>query len=176
MIHRYAMLAGIALANAAPLAAQTAQFDPARLSSHVQTLSADAFEGRAPATPGETKTVAYLVDQFAKAGLQPGGEIVNGQRQWTQRVPLLQSDIAGTPHLEFRTPRGAVPLTQGEQISVRSPLNGQKQVAVNGGEVKVRIKDNAPAIEITPAAPKAPRGGSKPKAKASKRKAEPKAE
>ena len=132
MIHRSALLAGIALAIAAPLAAQTAQFDPARLSQHVQTLSADAFEGRAPATPGETKTVAYLVDQFAKAGLQPGGEIVNGQRQWTQRVPLLQSDIAGTPHLEFRTPRGALPLAQGEQISVRSPLNGQKQVAVNG--------------------------------------------
>jgi ATP-dependent Clp protease ATP-binding subunit ClpA len=26
---------------------------------------------------------------------------------------------------------------------------------VNGGEVKVRIKDNAPAFEITPAPPKA---------------------
>jgi ATP-dependent Clp protease ATP-binding subunit ClpA len=35
---------------------------------------------------------------------------------------------------------------------------------VNGGEVKVRIKDNAPAFEITPAAPKAARG--RPKAKA----------
>ncbi len=47
---------------------------------------------------------------------------------------------------------------------------------VNGGEVKVRIKDNAPAFEITPAAPKAAKG--KPastKAKA-RRKAEPKAE
>ena len=47
---------------------------------------------------------------------------------------------------------------------------------VNGGEVKVRIKDNAPAFEITPAAPKAARGGAKPKAKAGGRKAEPKAE
>ncbi len=131
MIHRSTLLAGIALVLAAPLAAQTAQFDPARLSGHVQTLSADACEGRAPATPGETKTVAYLVDQFAKAGLQPGGEVVNGLRQWTQRVPLLKSDIAGAPHLEFRTPAGAVPLTQGEQIAVRAPLNGQKQVAVN---------------------------------------------
>ena len=36
---------------------------------------------------------------------------------------------------------------------------------VNGGEVKVRIKDNAPAFEITPAAPKAARGkAAKPKA------------
>ncbi len=135
MIHRSTLLAGLALATAGPLAAQTVQFDPARLSSHVQTLSADAFEGRAPATPGEAKTVAYLVDQFTKAGVQPGGEVVNGQRQWTQRVPLLKSDIVGAPHLEFRTPRGAVPLTQGEQIAVRAPLNGQKQVAVNGAPV-----------------------------------------
>ena len=38
---------------------------------------------------------------------------------------------------------------------------------VNGGEVKVRIKDNAPAFELTPAPPKA----SKTKPKAAKKKA-----
>jgi ATP-dependent Clp protease ATP-binding subunit ClpA len=40
---------------------------------------------------------------------------------------------------------------------------------VNGGEVKVRIKDNAPAFELTPAPPKAVKGrpkGAKPKADA----------
>jgi ATP-dependent Clp protease ATP-binding subunit ClpA len=38
---------------------------------------------------------------------------------------------------------------------------------VNGGEVKVRIKDNAPAFEMTPAAPKAVKGkAAKPKADA----------
>jgi ATP-dependent Clp protease ATP-binding subunit ClpA len=39
---------------------------------------------------------------------------------------------------------------------------------VNGGEVKVRIKDNAPAFEITPAAPKPTKakGNGKAKAKA----------
>jgi ATP-dependent Clp protease ATP-binding subunit ClpA len=35
---------------------------------------------------------------------------------------------------------------------------------VNGGEVKVRIKDNAPSFEIVPAPPKAAKA--KPKAKA----------
>ena len=38
---------------------------------------------------------------------------------------------------------------------------------VNGGEVKVRIKDNAPAFEITPAAPKAAKA--KPKKPAKKK-------
>jgi ATP-dependent Clp protease ATP-binding subunit ClpA len=34
---------------------------------------------------------------------------------------------------------------------------------INGGEVQVRIKDNAPSFEITPAPPKVKKG--KPKAK-----------
>jgi len=37
---------------------------------------------------------------------------------------------------------------------------------VNGGEVKVRIKDNAPAFEIVPAAPKPSKVKPKDKAKA----------
>jgi ATP-dependent Clp protease ATP-binding subunit ClpA len=36
---------------------------------------------------------------------------------------------------------------------------------VNGGEVKVRIKDNAPSFEIVPAPPKAAKARPKPKAK-----------
>ena len=132
MIRHIWLFAGAAALLTTPLAAQTVQFDPAKISRHVQTLSADDFEGRAPATPGETKTVDYLVRSFQEAGLQPGGDAVDGKRQWTQRVPLLKSDIVSAPHLEFRTARGAVPLTQGEQIAVRSPLNGQKQVAING--------------------------------------------
>jgi len=41
---------------------------------------------------------------------------------------------------------------------------------VNGGEVKVRIKDNAPAFEIVPAAPKPSKAKAK-SAKATKKKA-----
>ncbi|WP_374407567.1 M28 family metallopeptidase [Pelagerythrobacter sp.] len=50
-----------------------------------RTLSSDEFEGRLPGTAGEAKTVAYLVEQFAKAGLQPGN---NGS--WFQEVPLVE--------------------------------------------------------------------------------------
>jgi Zn-dependent M28 family amino/carboxypeptidase len=127
-------LGASALALAAvPLAAQTGPtFDTKRLARHVQTLGSDAYEGRAPATPSEQKTVDYLVREFRAAGLRPGGELIAGKRQWTQRVPLLKSDIVGTPQLQFRTPAGTVPLTQGEQIAVRSPMNGQQQVRLNG--------------------------------------------
>jgi ATP-dependent Clp protease ATP-binding subunit ClpA len=46
---------------------------------------------------------------------------------------------------------------------------------VNGGEVKVRIKDNAPAFEIVPAPPKASKAKGNGKAKADKTPAKPKA-
>ncbi len=48
-------------------------------------LSSDQFEGRAPGTAGEEKTLAYLVEQFEAAGLQPGNAA-----SWFQEVPLVE--------------------------------------------------------------------------------------
>ena len=48
-------------------------------------LSLDSYEGRAPGSPGEVKTVAYLIEKFKAAGLEPGN---NGS--WTQDVPLVE--------------------------------------------------------------------------------------
>ena len=118
---------------AAPLAAQGApQFDPARLSRHIQLIGSDSYEGRAPATRGEQMTVDYLIRQFKAAGLQPGGELVGGKRQWTQRVPLLKSDIVGAPQVSLQTAAGPMPFTQGEQIAVRAPTNGQQAIHLHG--------------------------------------------
>ncbi len=122
--------------TAAPLASQQApSFDAARIAKHVQTLGSDAYEGRAPATKGEQMTVDYISKEFAAAGLQPGGEVVNGQRQWTQRVPLLKSNHVSTPQVSIVTPQGPMAMTQGEQIAVRSPTNGQSQVTLNGAPI-----------------------------------------
>jgi hypothetical protein len=124
-------LAGALLLAASPLVAQTyPTFDANRLRTHVKTLSDDSFQGRAPATDGERMTVDYLVKQFRAPGLQPGGDLVNGKRRWTQAVPLLKSDLVTAPRITVQTPNGAMPLAQGEQISVRSPLNGQTAVNV----------------------------------------------
>src|SRR5438128_10780523 len=51
---------------------------------------------------------------------------------------------------------GARPLGRLVQEKIKQPLAEELLFGklVNGGEVKVRIKDNAPAFEITPAAPK----------------------
>jgi Zn-dependent M28 family amino/carboxypeptidase len=52
---------------------------------HIKALSADDFEGRAPGTPGEEKTVAYLESEFKKLGLKPG----NSDGTYIQKVPLI---------------------------------------------------------------------------------------
>jgi Zn-dependent M28 family amino/carboxypeptidase len=48
-------------------------------------LSLDSYEGRAPGSVGEEKTIALLIAKFKAAGLQPGN---NGS--WTQDVPLIE--------------------------------------------------------------------------------------
>src|SRR3954447_23282629 len=51
---------------------QLPEIDMTAVLAHTKTLSSDAFEGRAPGTPGEEKTVAFLTEEFKKAGLKPG--------------------------------------------------------------------------------------------------------
>src|SRR5690348_17123587 len=52
---------------------------------HIQVLSSDKFEGRAPGTRGEELSVAYLETQFRDLGLQPG----NPDGTFIQKVPLV---------------------------------------------------------------------------------------
>ena len=116
----------LALLPAAALAAPAPMFSPQRLSDHIRTLSSDAYEGRGPDTPGETKTVAYLIQQMKASGLQPGGTLAKGTRGWTQDVPLLRSEIVGTPAASI----DGKPLTQGQEIAIRAPMNGARAVDI----------------------------------------------
>src|SRR6186997_2008791 len=62
---------------------QLPDIDMSAVLAHTKALSSDEFEGRLPGTKGEQLTVAYLVDQFKKAGLKPG----NPNGSYTQKVP-----------------------------------------------------------------------------------------
>ena len=79
-------------ADVTPLKALPA-IDPAAVLGHVKTLASDAFEGRAPGTPGEEKTVAYLVEAFRRLGLKPG----NPDGTYVQKVPLVGITPAPAP-------------------------------------------------------------------------------
>ena len=118
-----------AAATATAATATPPKFDPARLAQDVKILSSDEFEGRAPNSAGETKTVDYLIAQFKAAGLKPGGELVNGKRGWTQDVPLGRFDIKGPMTVSLNDGKKAQSLTQGEDIAIRAAMNGEKKVS-----------------------------------------------
>ncbi|MDZ7589066.1 MAG: M28 family metallopeptidase [Parasphingorhabdus sp.] len=67
----------------------------------VQTLSSDAYEGRAPGSAGEEKTTDYLVEQFKAAGLAPGN---NGS--WFQDVPLVSIEARDMSPLTVKAAAG----------------------------------------------------------------------
>ena len=67
-------------------------------------LSSDAYEGRAPGTAGEEKTVAYIIKKYEEAGLTPGN---NGK--WTQDVPLVEITAKNATPLSFTG--GKTPVT-----------------------------------------------------------------
>jgi Zn-dependent M28 family amino/carboxypeptidase len=64
---------------------QLPSIDIAAVLAHTKALASDEFEGRAPGTAGEDRTVGFLVDQFKKAGLKPG----NTDGTYIQKVPLV---------------------------------------------------------------------------------------
>jgi Zn-dependent M28 family amino/carboxypeptidase len=96
--------AALAVAAGTALAAPKAPaLSVATLKDVTKTLSSDAYEGRAPTTPGEDKTVAYIADRFAKAGLKPGA---NGG--WYQPVPLVETTV--DPGVSLHIAGGRTPI------------------------------------------------------------------
>jgi len=86
------------------------------LSRHVRVLASDAFEGRAPATPDEDKTIAYVVDALKQAGVQPGGE----EGGWTQAVPLVRAQVEGAVTASLRIGGETQVLANGEDVVLQS--------------------------------------------------------
>jgi Zn-dependent M28 family amino/carboxypeptidase len=64
---------------------------------HIRVLSSDEFEGRAPGTPGEDKSVAYLQGQFVALGLLPG----NPDGTYIQNVPMVGIRSATTASFDI---------------------------------------------------------------------------
>lgn len=78
-----------------PPAASMPKIEAQPILEHIKVLASDEFEGRAPGTKGEEKTVAYLVDEFKKLGLMPG----NTDGTYIQKVPLVGITPANTQPL-----------------------------------------------------------------------------
>lgn len=111
------LLFAAALASGA--AAQTPDFDAARISDDIKVLSDDSFEGRGIATPAEQKVIDYLSRQYAAAGFAPGGE--NGG--WTQAVGLNRFTVSNVSG-QIKVGDWTQALTQGQQATITTRLPG----------------------------------------------------
>ena len=86
------------------------------MSGIAKVLASDEFEGRAPGTPGETRTVEYLVAQFKALGLEPGGEAGG----WTQAVPLVRTQVPDDAKMSVTVAGVKLPLVQHENVEALS--------------------------------------------------------
>ena len=134
----------------------------ADFAEHVKVLASDEFEGRAPGSAGEEKTVQYLEAQFKRMGLKPG----NGD-SYFQTVPMVETtadeatelkiDAKGKPHaLKFgtdmvvgtRTGRNEVKIDGSDLVFVGYGVNAPEQkwndyagVDVKGKTVVMFVND-----------------------------------
>lgn len=126
--HRILLTAVLALLTASPALAQ--QADAARLNEHVRVLASDEFEGRGVATPGEQRTVDYVVSQFQALGLEPGGP----DGSWVQRAQLGRTRQDGPATITVSAGGAGRALARGPDILVSSdrPVN---HITVTNAEV-----------------------------------------
>lgn len=82
-----------------------------RMDAMDKVIASDAFQGRAPGTPGEARTIAWLIAQAKAIGLEPAGP----GGQWTQDVPLVRTQL-GTGRLQVSAGGQTTSLIQGRDI------------------------------------------------------------
>ncbi|MEJ2384472.1 MAG: M20/M25/M40 family metallo-hydrolase [Xanthomonadales bacterium] len=129
----FTLVLPLVLLAGAAAASGSAQIEAERLSDIVRVLASDEFEGRAPGTPGEEKTVAYLIERFQALGLQPGG----ADGGWTQAVPLVHTRVQSPGHL-------AVTIGATERV-----LHMPRDIAVETSRPVERITiDDAPVVFV----------------------------
>ncbi|MEQ1547815.1 MAG: M28 family metallopeptidase [Chakrabartia sp.] len=104
-----------------------------------RTLSSDEFEGRAPTTPGEDKTIGYVAGRFAAAGLQPANK-----GSWFQNVPLVE--ITAAPNTALTISGGKSPLSlayKSDMVAMSYRITPKTEI-VNSDVVFVGFGINAP--------------------------------
>lgn len=158
-----AVVALAAFAAPAVVFAADAPVTEAQLAAHIKILASDAFEGRAPGTEGEDRTIAYIVGEWAKAGLEA---VPGSVTPWLQPVPLVESQpVTGTAKFKaggrdfaigddaiILTGRDAsVSLTNVPAIFVGYGIDGAGKVNADvAGKLAIMLFDNAPFGEKLP--------------------------
>ncbi|WP_240635122.1 M28 family metallopeptidase [Lysobacter enzymogenes] len=101
-----------------------AAINAADFAQHVKVLASDEFEGRAPGSAGEDKTVRYLEAQFKRLGLKPG----NGD-SYFQTVPMVET-------------------TADEGTTLKLDAKGQTRELKFGADMVVGTRTGQPEVKV----------------------------
>ncbi len=123
----FALLLLAACASTPAKRSASPRIDPVRMSNMIRTLASDEFEGRAPGTAGEAKTIAYIAEQFRLAGLHPAGE----DGGWMQRVPLVRTQLDKAGSVRVAAKGGPMPLRVPEDVYL-STVRETKRARIEG--------------------------------------------
>ena len=116
-------------ATQAPVFAFKDAIDTADFAEHVRVLASDAFEGRAPGSPGEDKTVEYLKAQFERMGLKPG----NGD-SYFQTVPMMETTADESTTMSIDVKGKAHTLAFGTDMVIGT-RTGQAEVKIENSDL-----------------------------------------
>jgi Zn-dependent M28 family amino/carboxypeptidase len=116
-----------------------ASINAADFGEMVKQLASDEFEGRAPGSPGEDKSVEYIKAQFERLGLKPGN---NGS--YFQTVPMVETTADETTPLKLDVKGQPRELKFGTDMVIGT-RTGQPEVKIDGSDlVFVGYGVNAP--------------------------------
>ena len=104
-------------------------FNRDSLKQHVKILGSDSFEGRKPFSPGETKAIEYMKDEFAGLGLEPG----NGG-SYFQDVPLVEITPIPDAAMKVQSPKGSFDLKIGDDFVIATK-NTDSVISLNNDEL-----------------------------------------
>jgi hypothetical protein len=79
------------------------------LLAHATFLASDDLRGRLTGTAGQLAAAKYIAGHFAKLGLEPLGDVQEGERTWLQHYPVTRRYVADGASLRL----GALELTDG---------------------------------------------------------------
>jgi len=130
-------------------------FSRDRLVEHVNTLASEAMQGRGLGSPGLEMAADYIVEQFAAAGLQPGGDERDGKREYSQAFTVADSEPGGSA--QVRNIVGVLPGTDpalaGQMLLVTAHYDHlgrgwPDSRAESGGGIYYGADDNASGVAV----------------------------
>jgi hypothetical protein len=99
------------------------------MKNYIAALASDDFEGRAPATKGEEKTINYLAGQFKSLGLEPANK-----DSYFQEVALVRIEADPKMQMSFSGGKNKFSLNYSDDFIAGTP-KAAEEIKVDNSDI-----------------------------------------